>query len=160
MATPKNLITFREVVLQSFSRSTKGGVASFRSQLTDHVKSAMNWSDLPETYTGGSPEGEISARTLALAPAEKALSMHRIDLSVSLLHKFTVVRRELEDKRGKGHRFELHFNVKFDDQRGCKKLEQYIQTIGEGKSLLTVSYEKQAELEDASDKQRTLTEEE
>lgn len=151
-------IKFNKVVLDSFTRKGKIGTASFTAQLTDSIIEAMNWEPCPESFTGGDPEGELSAKQADLVPSEKALSMHRCVLSIQTVYKFEIVRRELEGKRGKGHRFDLKFKMDFDDLKGCKKLEQYMLTLAGAEGSLTVQYEKQAELNLEDDKQGKLAE--
>lgn len=151
-------IQFNRVVLNSFSRDGKCGTASFTAQLTDAIIKTMKWEPCPESFTGGDPEGELAAKQAGLVPSEKALSMHRCVLSIQTVYKFEIVRRELEGKRGKGHRFDLKFKVDFDDLKGCKKLEQYMLTLSGAEGSLTVQYEKQAELNLEEDKQGKLSE--
>lgn len=140
-------IKFSKVLLKSFSRDHKKGVAKFQAQLTDALIKAMGWTECPDIFTSGKPEGELLAKEMELKPSEAALEMHAIGLSVNRVAKFEIIRREIEGKRGKGHRFEVHFEVAFGDTKGCQKLEKYLQTIGEGEGKMTVQYEKQTELQ-------------
>lgn len=136
-------ITFQSAVLTSFTRNWKGGNAHFTSSMTKQVCSQLGWADIPEFLTGASPEGELSATVMELYPKEKELEKHGFDFGNGRVHKFEVVRRELEGKQGKGYRQEIHFAVAFTEKEVCRKLEQWMLTIGEGKGTLSVTYEPQ-----------------
>lgn len=139
-------ITFTAVQLRKFSRDSSGGKAEFSSSLTASIIKKMDWVEMPECLTGGKLEGELNAISLDLEPKDEALRRHKIQLDISAVNKFNTVRLELEDSRGKGHRTELRFKVKFTDVKGAGKLEAYMLTCG--KSTLVVSYEKQAQQAD------------
>lgn len=117
---------------------------NFSSSLTKSVASSMGWTDLPECLTGGSLEGELGATIIELAPKDKELEKHALNVAVSKAFKFELVRLEIEGtKNGKGHRQELRFSVSLNDAKACRVLEQYMLTIGDGKGSLTVHYEPQ-----------------
>lgn len=136
-------ITFTGAVLESFSRNGNGGKAKFSCGLNVKVMQSMGWVEIPECLTGASLEGELHATACELVPSEAQLKKHGIELTISEVSKFESVRLEIEGKKGKGHRTELRFVVAFPDIKGARKLEEYMLTIGEGKSSLTVSYTKQ-----------------
>lgn len=161
-----NRIQFTSAVLHSFSRNGKGGSATFSSSLTRDVCRAMDW---PTDYsidwlTKARPDGDLHATTAELVPNEKGLKKQAKNLDVSRVNGFEVIRLELESSRGKGHRLELRFTVSFPDLEGCRKLEEYMAVVGEGKSTLNVSYTKQQSLipdeVTASDEQRAAVTEE
>ena len=135
-------LTITSVTLLTFKRDLKGGGADFSSSITQAVRKIMGWTEIPECYSGGSLDGDLAATVITLTPNDEALKRHAIDLDTTKVHKFEVVRLELEGKKGKGFRFELRFHVKFSDVKGCRKLEEYMLTAG--KSTMVVSYEKQA----------------
>ncbi len=139
-------ITFTSVQLRKFSRDSSGGKAEFSSSLTSSIIKKMDWVEMPECLTGGSLEGELNAINLELEPKDEGLKRHKIQLDIATVNKFHTVRLELEDSKGKGHRTELRFKVKFTDIKGAAKLEAYMLTCG--KSTLVVSYEKQAQQAD------------
>jgi hypothetical protein len=139
-------VTFTSVQLLGFQRNADGGTANFSSSLTENVMRTLGWSAVPECMVKASPEGELDATVIDLKPNDKALSRHAITLDVKSINRFNVVRLELEQSRGKGHRMELRFTVHFTDVAGARKLEEYIQTCG--KSSLAVSYTKRAVQED------------
>lgn len=149
-------IVFTSAVLRAFGRDGKAGTAKFSASLTDQVIKALAISEVPDCLTGATLDVDLHATAFELVPSEKELSKHGFDLEISRANQFNVARRELEGKRGKGHRQELHFVVRFADKNGCRKLEQYMTTIGEGKGRLSISYTKQESLPDveASDEQR------
>ena len=150
-------IVFTSAVLRSFGRDGKAGTAKFSASLTDQVMKALQVTEVPECLTGATIDADLHATAFELVPSEKELAKHGFDLDISRAHGFNVVRREIEGKRGKGHRQELHFVVTFADKNGCRKLEQYMTTIGEAKGRLSISYTKQEVLGDgveATDEQR------
>lgn len=135
-------LTITSVQLESFTRSNTGLVAKFSSSLNSQIIAKMGWSEIPECMTGTDLEGELAAISLQLIPNEGILKSHMVDLDLSLVRKFKTVRKEMEGKRGQGHRTELRFKVKTMDPKAAMKLEAYMLTAG--KSKLVVSYEKQA----------------
>jgi hypothetical protein len=139
-------LTFTGATLLGFCRTQTRSKADFSSSLSPSVMKAMGWSDIPEWLTGAQPEGDLSATLLEIVPKEAELRKHAFDLTVSRLHKFEIVRLELEGKQGKGHRMELRFTAQFNDPEGGAKLESFMATIGEGKCSVTVSYTKQETL--------------
>lgn len=154
-------IIFTGVQLLSFGRKPEGGTAKFSAAFSEKVSEAMGWEDIPECLTGGKLEGELRATSATLAPNEKELQKHEMDLDISHVGSFETVRLKLERSKGKGHRTELRFSVSFSDPNGARKLEQYITSCG--KSRLTVAYTKQAEQEEmqlatAEQRQATLPE--
>src|SRR5690242_12867265 len=108
-------VTFTSVQLLGFQRNANGGTANFSSSLTENVMRALDWSEVPECMIKASPEGELDATVVELKPNDKALSRHAITLECKSIEAFQVVRVELEQSRGKGHRMELRFTVHFTD---------------------------------------------
>lgn len=144
-----NKMTFQGVVLLSFARNKKGAHATFSSTYTENVAKAMEWPvSVPEVLMAGKPEGELVCENLELIPAQVEMKKHTVSLGVCQVGSFQFVRRELEEQRGKGHRTELRFVATFTDAEGCRRLEQYLLTIGDKKGRITVSYQKQAKQED------------
>lgn len=141
-------VSFTSAVLRNISRNGKGGNAAFTTSLSQAVCKDLDWShDIPECLTNAKPEGELVASAVELIPEQKDMVKQSVSLGVSKVSGFEIVRRELEGNRGKGHRLELRFNVGFQDSDGCRRLEQYMMTIGEAKGKLTVSYQRKAEQE-------------
>jgi hypothetical protein len=66
-------LTFTACVLQSFSRSTSGGVAKFSAALTTAVCKEMDWEEIPDFLTGATPEGDLAATEAELTPSDKEL---------------------------------------------------------------------------------------
>lgn len=150
-------ISFTSARLEKFSRSSDGGTAQFASSWNQKVADTLDWSDIPDCFTGASLEGDLHAISCELIPSEGPLKKHAIDLEINRVTKFEAVRLEIEGKKGKGYRKELRFKVHFTDKSGAKKLEQYMLTIGEGKSSLTVSYTKQETLPLQSEEAKQAT---
>lgn len=140
-------LTFTSAVLQSFSRSTSGGVAKITAALTTAVCKAMDWEEIPDFLTGATPEGDVPATEAKLTPGDKEFAKHSIVLAVSRVNRFQITRLELEGKKRKGHRLEVRFDLHFPDVKGCWKLEQYLLTVGDRKGTLNVQYAKQQKLD-------------
>src|ERR1700693_5258993 len=153
-------LAFTACVLQSFSRSTSGGVAKFPAALTTAVCKALDWEEMPDFLIGATPEGDVAASEAKLTPADKEFSKHAIVLGVSRVNKFQITRLELEGKKHKGHRLEVRFDLHFPDLKGCWKLEQYLLTVGNRKGSLNVQYNQQPKLPlgpQATEEQRQAT---
>jgi len=158
MAERINLTT---VQLEAFGRTRKGGWAKFSSGINSKIVDAMEWAEVPECTTSAKMAGELDASVVSLMPKDEALKRHAFDLDSNRVDSFEIVRRELEGKKQKGFRQELHFKVRFNDPTGCKKLEAYFLTVG--KSSLQISYTRQPKQEDlpgaelkADDRQQEL----
>lgn len=132
-------IRFTGVELDKFARDGKGVTATFSATFTSDVQAKMNWTEIPECLTGADLEGELACISLTITPSERALSKHEIDLDLAQIHSFKTVRREIEGKKGKGHRTELWLKVFTTDMKGARKLEEYMLTAG--KSTIRASYE-------------------
>jgi hypothetical protein len=142
-------VTFSKVTLLSFSRKVEHGTAKFSAMPSKAVSKSMGWGDFPEWQKSGQPEGMLAASLAELMPSDSALAKHSIELAVSSVRDFELVR--LQSNKGKSSKkvratkTELHFSMDFSDPTGARKLEEYMQVAGE--STLRVTYEKQAELD-------------
>jgi hypothetical protein len=141
-------ITFTGVVLKSFSRNHSGGKASFSSNIGTKVSKTMGWAEFPDGATSVSLEGSLAAGTVQLQPKDGALARWVIEWTAHSVKSFEAIRYELEGKKGKGFRYELHFVVEFKDITACRELEEFMTHIGDSKSDMTVSYTKAAEQTD------------
>lgn len=131
-------VNFTSAVLVDFGRNDKGGHANFVCPLTKTVIRAMCWEEMPECVSGGNLTGDLAARNVSITPVEQANARHAIDLETQRVHKFKVVRLELEGQKGKGSRLEVRFRVDFSDIEGCRKLEEYKMVAN--KSSLRIEY--------------------
>src|SRR6266567_5442705 len=138
-------LTFTSVILKNFCRTPKGGVAMFSSSLNDKICKAMGWG-IGAGQTSAHLEGELHASSMSLKPAEQALAKHKLEMDIQSVKDFEAIRYELEGKKGKGFRHEIHFKIHFGGKDACRDFERYMLTIGEGKATLQVSYVKQQEL--------------
>jgi hypothetical protein len=138
-------ITFTGCVLKNFSRNHNGGKANFSANFASSVAQQMSWAGFPAGATSVALEGSLAASNATLQPKDGALAKWEITFDASAVKGFEAVRYELEGKKGKGHRYELHFVVEFKDMTACRYLEEFITHIGDHKSTLTVAYTKQAE---------------
>ena len=139
-------LEFPSVTLKSFSRDKSSGEAVFMSTFPESVGKAMSWNGMPKSVTSAKLEGQLAATHVTLKPKDDELKKWKIDFDAQNVRDFQVFRLELEGHKGKGHRIRLRFKVDFAAKDACAQLEQYITTVGEAKSVLTVSYVKQAEL--------------
>jgi hypothetical protein len=153
-------ITFTGVVLKSFSRNHNGGKANFSGNFAAKIGEKMGWAGFPAGATSVSLEGDIAASSAELQPVAGELSKWQITFAASAVKNFEAVRYELEGKKGKGHRYELHFIVEFKDMTACRFLEEFITHIGDHKSTLKVAYTKQAEQTTLADADGVTLEEE
>lgn len=141
-------IQFSGVILKSFSRNHNGGKASFSANFSSKVGKTMGWAGFPDGATSISLEGSLAASKATLQPSDGALAKWEIGFDATAVKAFEAVRYEMEGKRGKGYRYELHFVAEFKDMTACKMLEEFITNIGDHKSTLTVAYTKAAEQTD------------
>lgn len=149
-----NKLKFLDTVLVRFTRNGKGGTVKLQTPLTISVATQLGWIDegasLEETgilrpwQTACDCEGDYHPKSFQLIPKDSTLKSHAMTLDVSRVHRLVVVRREIENKKGKGKTLQLTFAADFSDFAGCKKLEQYMQTVD--KSTLQLSYEQQMPL--------------
>lgn len=138
-------ISFTGVVLKSFSRNHNGGRANFSANLTAKVAAKMGWSEFPDGATSVTLDGSLAASTATLKPSDGALQKWVTEFEASSVKGFEAVRYEMDGKKGKGYRYELHFGVGFADMKACSKLEAFITHVGDEKASLTISYTKAAE---------------
>lgn len=135
-------ITFSGVRLLGFSRNAKqGGKARFRAVINAHVCEEMDWPLADERLGSCTPDGDLAAVHCEMIPKDKELRQWSFELVSQRVHKFEIIRRELEGKQGKGYRHELQFDVAFGDELGCAKLEVFLLNAGAAKCGLIVSYQ-------------------
>jgi len=144
-------VTFTSAVLKSFSRGDSSGSAKFSASYTNAIKEAMEWGEVVDYQKSSKLEGELTGRKMTIKPSDGPLEKFTIEIDITTVYGFELVKYEVEGKRGKGHRWELHFTVDFNDPTGCRYLEEFKIHCGKGKSSVTISHEPQP-------KQGTLTE--
>lgn len=137
-------VTFTGAVLKSFSRADASGSAKFSCNYTQTVKEAMEWGDAAEYYKSGKLDGDLTGRKMTIRPSDGPLEKFTIEVDITSVYGFELTRYEIEGKRGKGHRWELHFTVDFNDPTGCRYLEEFKVNCGKGKASITISHEPQA----------------
>lgn len=138
-------ITFTGVVLRSFTRNPKGGTAKFSANFTQSLCETMGWGGITNGQTSADLDGSLAATVAQLQPKDGALARWMIEFQASTVKSFQAIRYELEGKKKKGFRYEVHFDVGFQDMTACKLLEEFMTHAGDTKSVLTVSYTKAAE---------------
>jgi hypothetical protein len=154
MAEQKQLKTkFTGVTLKSFTRSESGISMSFSSNLTAELIRSRGWSELRDHEKSVKLEGALAAQTITLNGAG-TLSSFEVSIEAQSVGDFEGVRRELEGKKGKGFRHELHFKAKSADKTGCRDLEKFILSIPEAKGTMIVMHSpdkpKQGELDEVT----------
>lgn len=149
-------ITFTGVVLKSFSRSKKGGSATFHANFTEAVMKKLGWQGFHSGQQRIVYESGLAATSAVLKPRDGELAKWEIGIELSGIAGFEAYRFEEEGTRGKAYRFELRFQASFADTTGCRRLEEFMVHIGEAKSTLEVKYTAQAELEETPDPQLQL----
>jgi hypothetical protein len=123
---------------------------------------AMGWGDIPENITSAAAGGELDQAIATLASKDASLHKVGFEIEKARFNGFQMVRREIEGKKGKGTRLELHFAMTSLDENAARKMEAWMLTAGASKAKLDISYtpaavqESFAETEDpiATDEQR------
>ena len=138
-------ITFTGCVLKNFSRNHNGGRANFSANYSAPIGKQMGWAGFPAGATSVALEGSLAASVAELQPTAGELAKWKIEFNATSVKGFEAVRYEMEGKKGKGYRYELHFTVEFMDMTAARYLEEFITHVGDHKSELRVSYTKQAE---------------
>jgi len=150
-----NKISFKGIVLQSCSRKAgKNAVLSASCPYTDAIAKSMDWGDITELASSAKLEGALAAISLTIQPGDTQLKHHAFDLEQATVRDFEIVRREVEGKKDKGKRTELHFKIEASDPAACSKVEAYMGTIGQLKSTMQLSYAKQEVMFEATSEQR------
>jgi hypothetical protein len=130
---------FTGVTLKSFTRSESGINMSISSNLTADLIRSMGWGELRDHEKSVKLEGALAAQTITLNGAG-TLSSFEVSIEAQSVSDFEGVRRELEGKKGKGFKHELHFKAKSADRTGCRDLEKFILSIPEGKGTMIVMH--------------------
>lgn len=143
--------SFSGLTLKKVTRNPKSGSANFTASLSAAIIKKMEWDDIRDYEKGVQLEGELAAQTVSLGAAGTLLTW-TVDIEASKVANFQSVRREIENKRGKGYRHELHFVMTFSDPNGARYLEEYMQSVPAGKGTMTVFHSapkpKQGKLDD------------
>lgn len=153
-AEPKQLKTkFTGLTLKSFTRKPESIEATFSANLSAAVIESMGWAELQDHEKSVDLTGALAAQTITLN-GQGTLSTFEVSIDAQSVSGFVGVRHEMEGKKGKGYRHELHFKVKSADRTGSRDLEKYILSIPEGKGTMIVMHSptppKQGELDGVS----------
>lgn len=155
-------VQFSSARLDKFSRIKKEGSSTWVCPWNAKAAEAMKWpAEIHPSETGSNLEGVLHAESFEVKPSKAELAKHAFTLSGATASGFETARRETVDgKKGKGHRTELWFTVKFSDPNGMRKLEQWWNSVGAEKGSVTISYVSQPPLPLQSEeaKQATLPE--
>lgn len=131
--------TFTGLTLKSFNRKSDGLTASFSANLSEKVIRSMGWTQLADHEKSVDLDGALAAQTATLN-GNGTLSTFEVSIEAQSVSGFVGVRREIEGKKKKGFRHELHFTLKSADKTGARDLEKFIQSIPEGKGTMIVMH--------------------
>ena len=143
-------LVFQNAVLRKIERDAESGKLYFSASLTAAVSKAFGWDEPPEGASSLKMEGELTGGNLILSPREAGITI-QVDCGFSTIGHFEIARLETENSRGKGHRNELRFVVKFGGIDTAAKAEGWLTKVGESKAELRVNYSKQATLPGVGD---------
>ena len=143
-------LVFQNAVLRKIERDAESGKLYFSASLTAAVSKAFGWDEPPEGASSLKMEGELTGGNLILSPREAGITI-QVDCDFSTIGHFEIARLETENSRGKGHRNELRFVVKFGGIDTAAKAEGWLTKVGESKAELRVNYLKQATLPGVGD---------
>lgn len=143
-----SLVNFSSAVLISSSRTKTTTTLLFSAELTKSVAKAMEWGEqeLPDKASGIKMDGKLAGGTFSLAPRQGAqgvldgIAPAELECGLGSCGHFQIVRREIEQSRGKGFRRELRFKVTSSDVDASAKAEAWLTTIGETKGTLKLNY--------------------
>jgi hypothetical protein len=140
MAEEKQLKTkFTGLTLKGYHRISEGTTASMSSNLTADLIRSMGWTELLSHQKSVELDGSLAAKTITLNGAG-TLSSFEVSIEAQSVGNFEGVRREIEGKKQKGFRHELHFKVKSADRTAGRDLEKFITSIPEGKGTMIVMH--------------------
>ncbi len=158
-------LSFSKVIILSVLRKPQIGTLKISCTPTKAVQKAMGWGDAPDWQKSSSPTGKLVTSIVEFTPNHPDLAKQAFELQgAGAVRDFEFVRTQI--KKGKSaakapsYKTELLCAVDFSDANGARKLEAYMQAVGE--STMKVTYEKAAEQEelalDEDRKQATLEE--
>lgn len=130
---------FTGVTLKSFTRKDDGLEAKMSSNMTSEIIKQMGWTELLDHEKSVDLTGALAAQTITLN-GSGTLSTFEVSIEAQSVGAFVGVRREIEGKKQKGFRHELHFSMKSADRTGARDLEKYILSIPEGKGTMIVMH--------------------
>ncbi|HJX53943.1 MAG TPA: hypothetical protein VJ801_14350 [Polyangia bacterium] len=113
---------------------------------SDTVREHMTWEEVPDCVPKATLCGTINGKDMVLTPAGKELARHELQLTISEVSDFTLVRQKDEEGEPKGE--ELRFIVRTNQPGAMGLIENYVEKIGRGKAQLKISHEKQEGLFD------------
>ncbi len=120
---------------------------------TDTVRDHMGWQDVPDTVSKATLSGVLNGQNLILTPNGKELKRHELQIGITEVDDFTLVR--VKDDEGEPKGTELRFRARTTQPGAAALIEGYIERIGRGVGLLKIEHEKQGNLfsgDDPADK--------
>lgn len=154
-------LIFRGASVRYFdTRMSQGGEAVFvrihvSADFTELVRTAMEWQELPDSFTEGKLSGEIAAHQISMK-GSKGLGLS-FEMAVKSIADFKVVTIKEENS---SHR-ELRFVIVTDEHGAYTTVGNFVETAGKATCQLTVHYSEQAQIteEEQAAEQGTLVEE-
>jgi hypothetical protein len=140
-------ITFPVCQLTEFGRGKNEGFARFVATLPKTANPfgafgrVMDWTPPSPKEKLINLEGTLEAYQMVLTPKNPDFQKNELNMSITKVLGFQVVRRELKGKKNKGFRFDLRFEISFNQQDGCAFLENYfIRCSPAPESTMVVTY--------------------
>ena len=130
---------FTGLTLKSFTRKDDGIDMNLSANLTAELIRSMGWGELRDHEKSVKLDGALAARTITLNGAG-TLSTFEVSIEAQSVGDFEGVRKEIEGKKQKGFRHELHFKARSADRTGARDLEKFILSIPEGKGTMIVMH--------------------
>lgn len=128
------------VILNSVHRSSKEGTLKFRANLSKEFSRKMEWGDLSVGQTSANMEGAIVDAARIMAAEQSGLfAAGEFRADVQKVSKFEILRMEVENKRGKGHRFVLDFEAKFVKSGIAALADEWILAVGSGAATMKIN---------------------
>lgn len=151
---PEN-ISFSKAVITSFDRQRAGGSVDITASLTETVIKKMKWGDFPEWEMSSKPKGKLAASAVEFKPNGIGTEKFSFELEgASAVRDFQIVRKPVKEgknaKKAPKFKVELKFKIDFTDKNAARKMEQYIDVVGDATIKATyelVDEDKQGEIE-------------
>lgn len=115
------------------------------AEWTAPVREAMAWEEVPDWVDRAKLVGLIAARHLILTPNGRELKQHELQIDISEVSDFQLVR--MYDEEGQPKRSELRFVARGTQRDAMALIEAYRHAVGRSPGQLKVTHEVQDKLE-------------
>lgn len=111
------------------------------ADFTEAIMEKMEWETVPDCVPKATLTGQITAHHMILTPSGKELLQHELQIAISEVRDFQLVR--VKDEEGEPNGQELRF-VALSNQAGAAALiESYIENVQRGVGTLKVAAQQQ-----------------